>query len=94
MKTQRPSVDTVVTKLAEATGWTKTEAKTALCHFTNVVTGLLAEGVPVKLPGVGVLAPKEQAQRSARNPRTGEAIVVPAKTVVKFKADKSLSDAL
>lgn len=38
--------------------------------------------------GTGSFKMVEKAARTARNPRTGEAVQVPAKTVLTFKASK------
>jgi len=46
------------------------------------------------LPGLGVLRVRTRAARTARNPRTGEPIQVPAKKVVRFKAYTPLNEAL
>lgn len=44
----------------------------------------LAQGEDVRLPGVGVLKVKTSPARTARNPRTGEAVAVPARNHVRF----------
>ena len=44
----------------------------------------LAQGEEVRLPGVGVLKVKTSPARTARNPRTGEAVAVPARNHVRF----------
>lgn len=42
----------------------------------------------VSLRGFGTFKHVKQAARTARNPRTGEAVAVPEKTVLKFHASK------
>lgn len=44
----------------------------------------LAQGEEVRLPGVGVLKVKTSPARTARNPRTGEPVAVPARNHVRF----------
>jgi len=46
------------------------------------------------LPGLGVLRVVKLKARTARNPRTGEAVDVPAKKTVRFRPYKELRDAL
>ena len=46
------------------------------------------------LPGIGRLLKVERQARMGRNPATGEAIKIPAKTVVKARIAKQLKDAV
>ena len=46
------------------------------------------------LPGIGKLMLKNRAARMGRNPKTGEAISIPAKRVVKFRVAKAAKDAI
>lgn len=48
----------------------------------------------VTLPGIGKLKVAKRAAREGRNPKTGEAMKIKAKTVVKFSAAKVLKDAV
>ena len=54
----------------------------------------LVDGWKVLIPELGAFVLKEQKARTGRNPKTGEAIQIPAKRVVKFKVAKSLKDAV
>jgi DNA-binding protein HU-beta len=45
----------------------------------------------VALVGFGTFAPSERPARTGKNPRTGEVLQIPAKTVVKFKPGADLS---
>ncbi len=46
------------------------------------------------LPGIGRLVKSSRKARMGRNPATGEAIKIPAKTVVKFRVAKAAKDAI
>ena len=46
------------------------------------------------IPGVGKLVKAERKARVGRNPQTGEAIKIKAKTVVKFRISKAAKDAI
>ena len=46
------------------------------------------------LPGIGRLVKSNRKARMGRNPATGEAIKIPAKTVVKFRVAKATKDAI
>lgn len=69
--------------------------------YKAVITLLAAELVSAKqavIPGLGTLVVAEQAakpERPGRNPRTGEALTIPAqpaKRKVKFKAIKAIKE--
>jgi DNA-binding protein HU-beta len=46
------------------------------------------------IPGLGKLVKAERKARMGRNPQTGEAIKIKAKTVVKFRVAKAAKDAI
>lgn len=46
------------------------------------------------IPGLGKLVKAERKARMGRNPQTGEAIKIKAKTVVKFRIAKVAKDAI
>ncbi|MBI3124615.1 MAG: HU family DNA-binding protein [Ignavibacteriales bacterium] len=46
------------------------------------------------IPGLGKLVLVDRKARTGRNPKTGEAIQIPAKKVVKFRIAKQAKDAI
>ena len=46
------------------------------------------------IPGIGKLVKSKRKARKGRNPRTGEQIRIPKKTVVKFRVAKACQDAV
>lgn len=46
------------------------------------------------IPGIGKLVKSQRKARMGRNPQTGAAIKIPAKTVVKFRVAKACKDAV
>jgi DNA-binding protein HU-beta len=46
------------------------------------------------VPGLGRLVKSNRKARVGRNPQTGEAINIPAKTVVKFRVAKAVKDTI
>jgi integration host factor subunit beta len=56
------------------------------------ITDALAAGDRVELRGFGAFSVKERDARIGRNPRTGEAVEVPAKRAPFFKTGKDLRD--
>ena len=58
------------------------------------ITNTLAEGNRVELRGFGAFSVKHRPSRTGRNPRTGQAVDVPAKSVPYFKTGKDLREKL
>ena len=82
-------------KMAEKLGVTKKQAEDMLNAFEEVVTETLKQGGEVTLTGFGTFMTKHREARMGVNPqKPGEKIQIPAVTVPKFKAGKSLKDAL
>ena len=80
--------------LQEVLGGTKAEAEKAVETVFGTITNELTKGEDVSIAGFGIFSAKMRAARTARNPRTGESIDVPAMRVPKFKAGKALKDAV
>ena len=62
--------------------------------FFEEIAARLSEGGRVELRGFGTFSTREREARTGRNPRTGEAVDVPAKRVPYFKAGKDMRDRL
>lgn len=60
----------------------------------RVIGGALAAHQNVELRGFGTFKPKHVQARTGRNPRTGEAVEIPARWTAKFKPGKELDAAL
>lgn len=73
---------------------TKVQAEQAVDAMINSIVNTLKKGEEVSIAGLGIFSTKTRAARQARNPRTGEAITVPAMRVPKFRAAKALKDAV
>ncbi len=84
----------LVDAVAERTGLAKSDAARAVEAVLGTVTESLQKGDQVALSGFGTFVVKARAARTGRNPRTGEAIAIPASRVPAFKAGKALKDAL
>ena len=75
-------------------GGTKVQAEEVVELMIDSITSTLKKGGEVSLAGLGIFSAKTRAARTARNPRTGEAVQVPAMKVPKFRAAKALKDAV
>ena len=58
--------------------------------FFDEIAQRLSEGGRVELRGFGAFSTRERDPRKGRNPRTGEAVDVPAKRVPFFKPGKEM----
>jgi DNA-binding protein HU-beta len=73
---------------------TKKDADAAVGAFVDAVSEALTKGDSVSLVGFGTFKVGERAAREGRNPRTGEAIKIPAAKTAKFSPGKKLKDLL
>jgi DNA-binding protein HU-beta len=78
--------------LAMKTGLTQLELTHVLNELANVVVANLDADEVVILPHIGRLGAKKRQARMGRNPKTGEALEIPAKRVVTFVPAKWLKD--
>lgn len=76
--------------LRDRYGFTKARAKEVVDSFKWFIQAGLAHDGIVRLDGVGTFKVVQKPARIGRNPRTGEAVEVPAKAVVKFKPSSKL----
>jgi len=84
----------LVDTMAEAADISKAAAEKALNGMLMAVTAALAKGDKVTLVGFGTFSTVNRTERKAKNPRTGELIEIPAKTIAKFKPGSKLTDAV
>ena len=75
-------------------GGTKVQAEDVVDTVIDAVVSTLKKGGEVSIAGLGIFSTKTRAARQARNPRTGEAISVPAMRVPKFRPAKALKEAV
>ena len=76
--------------VAAKAGITKKEAAAAVNAVLDVVAEALAAGEDVKITGFGSFEVKDRAARTGRNPKTGEAVEIPASKYVAFSAGSEL----
>ena len=72
----------------------KRHAEEVVDFVFDSIADCLKKGEEVSISGFGTFVAKQRKARTARNPRTGEAVQVPAMKVPKFKAGKGLKDAV
>jgi len=84
----------IINKVHEELGSTKADAERAVEMVISSIVESLKDGTEVSIAGLGIFSAKMRKARTARNPRTGESIEVPAMRVPKFRAAKALKDAV
>ena len=84
----------LVAAVVTGTGLSKTDASKAVDEVFDQITKALKGGDDVRLVGFGTFNVTKRAASQGRNPRTGEAISIPASNRPKFTAGKGLKDAV
>jgi len=84
----------LVGKIAEVASLSKAAAEKALDGLIDTITSALKKGTDVALVGFGTFTVSKRKARKGRNPRDGSVVNIPAKKVPRFKAGKSLKDAV
>jgi DNA-binding protein HU-beta len=80
--------------LAEKVGIPKKTAAAVLVELVTVATKEAKSSGQFVVPGLGKAVKANRKARMGRNPQTGEAIKIPAKTAVKFRLAKAFKDAV
>ena len=83
----------LVSKVAEVVS-TKKEAQAAVDTVLAAITDALAAGDAVTLVGFGMFKTVKRDARTGRNPQTGKAMKIPARTAAKFSPGKALKEAV
>jgi DNA-binding protein HU-beta len=84
----------LVERIANDTSLTRTDVTAVLASFEGVIVDAVKGGDKVQLAGFLTFERGQRAARTARNPRTGETLNVPAAVVPKVKIGKSFKDAV
>ena len=84
----------LVDTMAKDAKVTKAAAGKALDSFVDGVKKALKKGDKVTLVGFGTFSVGKRKARIGRNPRTGQAIKIPAHKSPKFSAGKNLKEAV
>ena len=79
---------------AENVHLTQSEVERVVNIVLGQMTAALSEGGRVELRGFGAFSVRARPARAGRNPRTGDTVDVPAKSVPFFKSGKELRERL
>ncbi|TAK03571.1 HU family DNA-binding protein [Patescibacteria group bacterium] len=83
-----------LTAMAEATGMSKKDVGTFMEKLVMLAYKECKGNGEFTIPGLGKLVKAHSKARMGRNPATGEAISIPAKTKVKFRVAKAAKDSI
>jgi DNA-binding protein HU-beta len=83
-------IDAVATK----SELTKQDSKKAVDALFESISNTLAKEEKIQLIGFGTFEVRERAERTGRNPQTGEEMTIPASKVPAFKPGKELKEAV
>lgn len=81
-------------KLVEICGLKKKEAELMLNTTFSLIRDELEAGNDVELSGIGTIKQKINPQREARNPKSGEKIIVAENKTLKFSINAGLKKEL
>ena len=84
----------LIAAVAEKTGLTKKDAERVVAATFQTIADAMVKGDKVQVSGFGIFDVKNREARIGRNPRTKEAVQIPATRLPAFKASKTLKDAV
>lgn len=84
----------IVDKVSAKTGKTKRDVALILQCVIEEMAAALVSGYNIRIADLGSFNVRVRKSRKGINPHTGEAVVIPERKAVSFKAAKCLSDAL
>jgi DNA-binding protein HU-beta len=84
----------LIAAVAEHSQLSKADTGRILEDLLKTIELTLAAGDSLTLVGFGTFAVKERAERTGRNPQTGQEITIAAAKIPSFKPGKALKDAV
>jgi len=93
-KDQPMNKQDLISKISSSTKTSKSQAASMVDCMIDCITKELKKGGEVRLTGFGTFKTAKRKATQGRNPRTGQTIKIPASTQPKFRAGKSLRDAV
>lgn len=84
----------LIAAVAEKAGISKKDADKAVSATIDAIIDAVAAGDKVQLVNFGTFEVRDRKERTGRNPRTKESIVIPASKLPVFKAGKQFKDAV
>ena len=82
----------LIAAVSESAGLTKKDTERVINAAFDTISAQLAAGNRVQLMGFGIFEVKQRQARVGRNPRTKEAVQIPASKTPVFKPSKALKE--
>jgi len=84
----------LINQVSADTGLTKTKTNQVIDSLLDVMQTALVNGEKITLVGFGTFGLTQRKARKGRNPKTGQEIAIPQKTVVRFKSGATLAESV
>jgi nucleoid DNA-binding protein len=82
----------LIQDVAQSTGFVRADIRTVLENFLSMVGETLRHGNTIEIRGFGTFSVKGRKSRPARNPRTGEEVLLEDRSVPLFKFSADLKE--
>ena len=82
----------LIQDIAQSTGFVRSDIRGVVEQFLDLVGSTLSQGNTIEIRGFGTFTIKERKSRPARNPRTGEVVLLEDRLVPLFKFSAELKD--
>ena len=76
--------------MAEQTAVSKNDVKKVFDSLFELAEKQLQDGDKVVISGFGVFSTAQVSERTGRNPRTGEKVLIPSRRVVRFRSSMDI----
>ena len=86
--------DRLMAEISERTGVPAKACATVVDALTEIVVERMRAGLELRLARFGGFVPVRREARRGRNPRTGAAMDLPGRTIVRFRPAQAVRDAL
>ncbi|MBI4553654.1 MAG: HU family DNA-binding protein [Candidatus Latescibacteria bacterium] len=80
----------IVARIAQQTGMTKADTADVLDSLLEAISAALGRGEKIEMRGFGIFKVEKRKARVARNPKTGQEIRIPPRSVPVFKPSDHL----
>lgn len=80
----------LISAVAEQTAVSKNDVKKVFDSLFELAEKQLKDGDKVVISGFGVFSTAQVSERTGRNPRTGEKVLIPSRRVVRFRSSMDI----
>jgi nucleoid DNA-binding protein len=84
----------IANEVARQAGVSKTDAQTIVDTVLDSLVDSLQRGEGIELRGFGTFRFHQRASRRGRNPKTGAEVNIPARSAIRFRPGKELTELL